>query len=205
MWTKLSISKWLPFRLKNFLLFSTDMCQKYKLVSLLSSMCMIKIIYYWLHRNVNMTVSCLSMWHVGYQLLVHSYTNSVPLMVVTSADFLLAVRHPYISCSQVGRLMFRRQNWSTFEPLLVCPSNKRHFILVIYEGVPRSFWTGSLEWELQMVQLSATRLSCISILWVSLVNFGAITLCVASQWVFIVVSVYFIIDSIQKFSDTPLY
>jgi hypothetical protein len=32
-----------------------------------------------------------------------------------------------------------------------------------------------------MVQLSATRCSCIAILWVSLVSFAAITLCVASQ------------------------
>jgi hypothetical protein len=38
-----------------------------------------------------------------------------------------------------------------------------------------------------MVQLSATRCSCISILWVSLVSFAAITLCVAYQRVFIIV------------------
>jgi hypothetical protein len=38
-----------------------------------------------------------------------------------------------------------------------------------------------LERELHMVQLSATRCSCIAILWVSLVSFAAITLCVASQ------------------------
>jgi len=48
-----------------------------------------------------------------------------------------------------------------------------------------------------MVQLSATRWSCIAILWVSLV-----TLCVASQWVFVV---YFVIDSVQKLLDTPSY
>jgi hypothetical protein len=42
----------------------------------------------------------------------------------------------------------------------------------------RSFWTGHLEWELQIVQLSATRCSCITILWVSLVSFASITLCV---------------------------
>jgi hypothetical protein len=56
-----------------------------------------------------------------------------------------------------------------------------------------------------MVQLSATRCSCIIILWVSLVSFAAITLCVASQRVFIVVSVYFIIDSVRKLLDTPSY
>jgi hypothetical protein len=59
---------------------------------------------------------------------------------------------------------------------------------MIYEGVSKSFWTGCLEWELQMVQLSATRCSCIPILWVSLVSFATITLCVASQWAFLVVS-----------------
>jgi hypothetical protein len=37
------------------------------------------------------------------------------------------------------------------------------------------------------------------------VSFVAITLFVASQRVFIVVSVYFIIDSAQKLLDTPSY
>jgi hypothetical protein len=54
-----------------------------------------------------------------------------------------------------------------------------------------------------MVQLSATRCSCIAALWVSLVSFAAITLCVASQHVFIVV--YFVIDSIRKLLYTPSY
>jgi hypothetical protein len=52
----------------------------------------------------------------------------------------------------------------------------------VYDGVSKSFRTGHLERELQMVQLSATRYSCIAILWVSLVIFAAILLCVASQW-----------------------
>jgi hypothetical protein len=47
-----------------------------------------------------------------------------------------------------------------------------------------------------MVQLSATRCSCIAILCVSLVSFATITFCVASQRVF-VVSVYFVIDSVR--------
>jgi hypothetical protein len=55
----------------------------------------------------------------------------------------------------------------------------------MYEGVSKSFQTGLLEWELQMVKLSATRFSCIVILWVSLVSFAAITLRVVSQRVFI--------------------
>jgi hypothetical protein len=71
------------------------------------------------------------------------------------------------------------------------------------EGVSKSFRTVRLEWEMQMVQLSATRCSCSAILWVSLVSFAATTLCVASQRVFIVVGVYFVIDSVRKLLDTP--
>jgi hypothetical protein len=37
------------------------------------------------------------------------------------------------------------------------------------------------------------------------VSFEAITLCVASQPVFIVLSVYFVIDSTRKLLDTPSY
>jgi hypothetical protein len=70
-----------------------------------------------------------------------------------------------------------------------------------YETVSRSFRTGRLERELQMVQLSATMCSCIATLWVSLVSFASITLCVASQRVFI--SVYSAIDSVRKLLDTP--
>jgi hypothetical protein len=74
-----------------------------------------------------------------------------------------------------------------------------------YEGVSKSFRTGSLERELHMVQLSGTRRSCIAILWVSLVSFAAIILYVASQRVFIVVSVYFVINSVRKLFDSPSY
>jgi hypothetical protein len=35
------------------------------------------------------------------------------------------------------------------------------------------------------------------------VSFAAITLCVASRRVFIVVSLYFVIDSVRKLLDTP--
>jgi hypothetical protein len=70
-----------------------------------------------------------------------------------------------------------------------------------YEGVSKGFRTGRLEQELQMAQLSVTSCWCIAILWVSLVRFVAITLCVASQRVFIVV-VYFVIYSIRKLFDT---
>jgi hypothetical protein len=55
-----------------------------------------------------------------------------------------------------------------------------------------------------MVQLAATRCSCIAILWVSLLSFAVIALCVASQRVFIV-DVYFVIDSVQKLLDVPSY
>jgi hypothetical protein len=67
------------------------------------------------------------------------------------------------------------------------------------ECVSKSFRTGLLERELQMVQLCATRCSCIAILWVSLLSFAAITLCVASQRVFIAVNVYFVMTQSRNF------
>jgi hypothetical protein len=85
--------------------------------------------------------------------------------------------------------------------------NARYYVMpcITYEGVTKSFRTGRLERELQMVQLSATRCSCIAILWVSLVIFDAITLFVASQRVIPKLSVYFVIDSDLKLLDTPSY
>jgi hypothetical protein len=57
-----------------------------------------------------------------------------------------------------------------------------------------------------MIQLFATTCSSIAILCVTLVCFAAITLCVASQRVFIVVgAIYFVIDSVRKLLDIPLY
>jgi hypothetical protein len=75
----------------------------------------------------------------------------------------------------------------------------------IYEGVSKSFRTGRLARELQMVQLPATRCSCVTILYVSLVSFPAITLYVASQRVIPKVSVYLFIDSVRKLLDTDSY
>jgi hypothetical protein len=72
-------------------------------------------------------------------------------------------------------------------------------------GVSKSFRTSRLERELQMVQLSATKCSCIAILLVSLVSFAAIILRVASQRAIPKVSVYFVIDSVRKLLDTPSY
>jgi hypothetical protein len=46
---------------------------------------------------------------------------------------------------------------------------------------PKVSGLGRLEREMQMVQLSATRCSCIGILWVTIVSFAAINFCVASQ------------------------
>jgi hypothetical protein len=68
------------------------------------------------------------------------------------------------------------------------------FMYVMYEGVSKCFRTDRMERELQMVKLSATSCSCISISWVSLVSFAAITLCIASQRVVIVDDGDFVID-----------
>jgi hypothetical protein len=77
------------------------------------------------------------------------------------------------------------------QSLLVCDA--------VYEGVSISFRTGHLERELQMIELSATKCSCVAILWVGLVGFAAVTLCV------FIVDVYFFIDSVRKFLDIPSY
>jgi hypothetical protein len=72
----------------------------------------------------------------------------------------------------------------------------------IYESISKSFRTVRLERELKLIQFSATRCSFIAILLVSIVSFAAITLCVPSQRVFIVV--YSVIDSVRKLLDIPL-
>jgi hypothetical protein len=56
-----------------------------------------------------------------------------------------------------------------------------------------------------MVQVSASRYSCIAILWVSLMSFAAITLYVVSQRMFNVVVDDFVIDWLRKRLDTPSY
>jgi hypothetical protein len=72
----------------------------------------------------------------------------------------------------------------------------------MYKSVSKSFWTGRLEWKLQMVQLCTTRCSCIAILWVSVMSFATITFCVASQWVFIII-VYWL--SLETFIYTLVH
>jgi hypothetical protein len=74
----------------------------------------------------------------------------------------------------------------------------------LYEGEPKNFRTGRLGRELQMVQLSITRCSCIAILWVSLVSFAPITLCVASQRAFIVLFISFVKTQSGNFWIHPL-
>jgi hypothetical protein len=54
-----------------------------------------------------------------------------------------------------------------------------------------------------MVELSASRCSFIAILSVSLVSFAAITLCVASQQVFVVGVVYFAMTQSGNFWTLP--
>jgi hypothetical protein len=78
-------------------------------------------------------------------------------------------------------------------------------LYLTYDGLSKRSRTSRLELELLIVQLSATTCSYIAILWVSLVSFASITLCVASRRVFIVVSVYFVIDSVRKLFDTLSY
>jgi len=77
-------------------------------------------------------------------------------------------------------------------------------MLMVQEGVSKSFRTGRLERELQTVQLSAIRCTCIGILWVGLVSFAVIR---GQQRVVLKVSLYsyFVMDSVRKLLDTLLY
>jgi hypothetical protein len=54
-----------------------------------------------------------------------------------------------------------------------------------------------------MVQPCTTMSSCNAILCVSLVSFATTTLCVASQRIFIIIVVYFVIDSVRKILGIP--
>jgi hypothetical protein len=72
-------------------------------------------------------------------------------------------------------------------------------------GVSENLRTGCLERELQTVQLSTTRCSCIATLWVSVVSFAAITLWTGQQRVTPKVSVHFFIDSVRKLLDSHSY
>jgi len=60
----------------------------------------------------------------------------------------------------------------------------------MYEGVSKSFRTGRLERGLQTVQISVTTCSCIAILWISLVSFVAVTLCIACQRCFLLLLLF---------------
>jgi len=70
----------------------------------------------------------------------------------------------------------------------------------VYPKVSRlAAWSQNCQWY----QLSATRCSFIAVLRVSLVSFAAITLCVASQRVFSVVSLYFVMTQSGNFWIHP--
>jgi hypothetical protein len=62
-------------------------------------------------------------------------------------------------------------------------------------------WSETCKWYSSL----SLKFSCIAILWVSLVSFAAITLCVASQRGVFIIVVYFVIDSVRKFLDAPSY
>jgi hypothetical protein len=103
----------------------------------------------------------------------------------------------------IALLFHIRPYMSTVHKELDSQSFKR--LQSVYESVSKCFRTGRLERELRMVLLSATRCSCIAILWVSPTSFAAITLYVTSQRAIPKVSAYFVIDSVRKLLDTHPY
>jgi hypothetical protein len=90
-----------------------------------------------------------------YDKIRNTVTQSIDQYVAVINDFLKgSTDHTETSNTQLNSL------WKCF-------------IIYAYEGVSKSFRTGRLERELQMVQLSVTRCSCIPISWVSLVSYAA--------------------------------
>jgi hypothetical protein len=120
--------------------------------------------------------------------------------------YVLAFRQDIkITCTRKSRWSLRNSCNHSVQNLLSSSLLFKNVKIKIYEAVSRSFRTDRLERETQIVQLSATRCSCIDILWVSLVSSVAITLCVAPQRVIPKISVYFVIDSVRKLLNTPSY
>jgi hypothetical protein len=111
---------------------------------------------------------------------------------------LSSTHREFVTVGQVAEL------WREFTHCSVSPVTEQTLCFTS-RALFKSFRTGRLERELQMVQLSTTSCSCIAILWVSIVSFGAITLCIASQRVIPKISVYFVIDSIRKLLDIPSF
>jgi hypothetical protein len=73
---------------------------------------------------------------------------------------------PYGSPTATDNISYSQIIWAEFT---------ERWNLWWYDGVSKSFRTGHLERELQMVHLSATRCSYIAILWVSPVSFAAVS------------------------------
>jgi hypothetical protein len=84
--------------------------------------------------------------------------------------------------------------WSWHSP----PSGAKSKNAWSYEILSKIILDGHLERGLQRVELSAIR-------WVSRVSFAAVIICFASQQVFIVVSLFLVIDTVQKILDTLSY
>jgi hypothetical protein len=169
--------------------------------------------------NDNFTIGLTTSFHSSYAYII--FTRNLPSFQYawSSVPKYLTVEAKQVQMREVSNLhppssllpisLLRRTTMSLLFYLSWYICFRHHYISpyiemergylagLAYEGVSKSIRTGRLERALQMVQLLATRCSYINILWVSLVSFAAITHCVASQRVFIVV-VYFVIDSVRK-------
>jgi hypothetical protein len=141
-----------------------------------------------------------------YNVSSHVHVHVQDTSQLTVSQSVKSVSQSVIASSPKKYTFDRTQRQSCSEKL----ETRLHFTGIVvwepqYDGASKSFRTGCLERKLQIVQISATRCRWINILWVSLVSFSAITIFVASQRVFIVVSACFVIDSVRKLLDTPSY
>jgi hypothetical protein len=124
--------------------------------------------------------------------------------VSRSGCFTASVRPLVLINIRLGEL--RSRSGSRSGEKMQCPSGVQKPAVqpvITARDVTKSFRTGRLERELQVVQVSATICTCIATLWVSLVSFVATTLCVSFQRVFI--RYVFRYNSVRKLLDTPSY
>jgi hypothetical protein len=98
--------------------------------------------------------------------------------------YLKRILRKYVRWTELGSLLcgLLFQQWLSTEFYTVTK------FMVTTRAYPKVSGLAAWGQELHMIQLSATRCSCIAILWVNLVSCATITLCVASQRLFIVIS-----------------
>jgi hypothetical protein len=122
-------------------------------------------------------------WNLPWRIYSYSSDQEIPCFYGTRRFITVFTKPIHLTLYRSNSAQFTPSHFISLRSIYPIHSH------LMYEGVSKSFRTGRLERKLQMVQLSATRCICIAILWASLVSFAALTLCIASHLVFLLVSI----------------